>query len=162
MQSIPAKDILAACDGMLRKQLYVVLTKPTRNLAPIMEVLDEHLQFQIDLERRGIMFGAGPFWTDDLEAFERGSMDEEVFSHLQWIVREGPYVGIWPIVVADLEQDQKSGVELLRQFGTIIFEALHNSAGSASKYRPPELLARYPNFEVSTGAEILRFAVPAA
>lgn len=74
MQSIPAKDILAACDGMLRKQLYVVLTKPTRNLAPIMEVLDEHLQFQIDLERRGIMFGAGPFWTDDEQSWEGDGM----------------------------------------------------------------------------------------
>jgi hypothetical protein len=74
MQSIPAKDILAACDRMLRKQLYVVLTKPTRDLAPIMEVLDEHLQFQIDLERRGIMFGAGPFWTDDEQSWEGDGM----------------------------------------------------------------------------------------
>lgn len=74
MQSIPAKDILAACDGMLRKQLYVVLTKPTQGLAPIMEVLDEHLQFQIDLERRGIMFGAGPFWTDDEQSWEGDGM----------------------------------------------------------------------------------------
>ena len=28
-------------------------------------MLDEHLQYQISLEQRGIMFGAGPFWTDD-------------------------------------------------------------------------------------------------
>ncbi len=27
--------------------------------------LDEHSKFQVDLERRGIMFGAGPFWDDD-------------------------------------------------------------------------------------------------
>lgn len=30
-----------------------------------MKSLEEHLKFQVDLERRGIMFGAGPFWDDD-------------------------------------------------------------------------------------------------
>ena len=74
MQSIPAKDILAACDGMLRKQLYVVLTKPAQGLDPIMKVLKEHLEFQMDLERRGIMFGAGPFWTDDEQSWEGDGM----------------------------------------------------------------------------------------
>jgi uncharacterized protein YciI len=74
MQSILAKDILAACDTMLRKQLYVVLTKPAQGLEPIMKVLNEHLQFQMDLERRGIMFGAGPFWTDDEQSWEGEGM----------------------------------------------------------------------------------------
>jgi len=74
MKPIPAKDILAACDGMLRKQLYVVLTKPAQGLEPIMNVLKEHLAFQIDLEKRGIMFGAGPFWTDDEQSWEGDGM----------------------------------------------------------------------------------------
>jgi uncharacterized protein YciI len=30
-----------------------------------MENVEEHLKFQVSLEERGIMFGAGPFWTDD-------------------------------------------------------------------------------------------------
>ncbi len=59
------KDILDASKGMLQKQLYVVFTKPTRGLGPVLENLNGHLEFQCSLERRGIMFGAGPFWTDD-------------------------------------------------------------------------------------------------
>lgn len=71
---IPVKDILQACEGMLRKQLYVVFTKPTQGLEPIMANLKEHLDFQIDLERRGIMFGAGPFWNDTEDAWEGEGM----------------------------------------------------------------------------------------
>jgi uncharacterized protein YciI len=72
--SIPARDIINACDGMLRKQLYVVFTTPTNGLEPVMAVIKEHLAFQIDLEQRGIMFGAGPFWTDDESAWEGEGM----------------------------------------------------------------------------------------
>ena len=74
MTSIPARDIINACEGMLRKQLYVVFTKPTNGLGPVMEVIKEHLAFQVDLEQRGIMFGAGPFWTDDEAAWEGEGM----------------------------------------------------------------------------------------
>ena len=74
MPPIPAKDILKACEAMLRKQLYVVLTKPTNGLEPVMAVLKEHLDFQIDLERRGIMFGAGPFWNDAEDLWEGEGM----------------------------------------------------------------------------------------
>jgi uncharacterized protein YciI len=73
-QSIAAADILKACEAMLRKQLYVVFTKPTNGMGPVMEVLKEHLDFQIDLERRGIMFGAGPFWNDAEDAWEGEGM----------------------------------------------------------------------------------------
>ena len=62
---IMAQDVKDACEGMLRKQLYAVFTRPADGLGAVMEVLDEHLKFQISLEERGIMFGAGPFWTDD-------------------------------------------------------------------------------------------------
>lgn len=74
MPPIPVKDILQACEGMLRKQLYVVFTKPTQGLEPVMANLKEHLDFQIDLERRGIMFGAGPFWNDTEDAWEGEGM----------------------------------------------------------------------------------------
>jgi len=74
MQSIPAADILEACEAMLRKQLYVVFTKPVNGMEPVMANLKEHLDFQIDLERRGIMFGAGPFWNDAEDAWEGEGM----------------------------------------------------------------------------------------
>jgi len=63
--SVTKADILQACKDMLRKELYVVFTTPTNGLGPVMQHLDEHLQFQIGLEKKGIMFGAGPFFADN-------------------------------------------------------------------------------------------------
>jgi uncharacterized protein YciI len=73
-QSIPKAAILEACEAMLRKQLYVIFTKPVNGMDPVMAVLEEHLKFQIDLEKRGIMFGAGPFWNDAEDAWEGEGM----------------------------------------------------------------------------------------
>lgn len=63
--NITKDDILKASAGMLQKQLYVVFTSPTNGMGPVMENIEEHLKFQVDLEQRGIMLGAGPFWADD-------------------------------------------------------------------------------------------------
>ncbi len=62
---ITKDDILEASKGMLQKQLYVVFTTPTDGMGPVMENIREHLKFQVELERKGIMLGAGPFWADD-------------------------------------------------------------------------------------------------
>lgn len=62
---VPAANILEASKGMAQKQLYVVFTNPTNGLDPVLKNIEEHLKFQVDLEKRGIMFGAGPFWDDD-------------------------------------------------------------------------------------------------
>lgn len=62
---ITKDDILEASKGMLQMQLFVVFTTPTNGMGPVMENIEEHLQFQVNLEQRGIMFGAGPFWADD-------------------------------------------------------------------------------------------------
>ncbi|MCY4551998.1 MAG: YciI family protein [Defluviicoccus sp.] len=59
------EDVMNACAGMLQKQLYVVFTTPTNGLGPVMENIGPHLEYQVSLEERGIMFGAGPFWSDD-------------------------------------------------------------------------------------------------
>ena len=62
---VTKKDILIASSHMLNKDLYVVFTKPTNGLGPVMENIEEHLKFQVSLEEKGIMFGAGPFWEDN-------------------------------------------------------------------------------------------------
>lgn len=62
---VMVQDILNASRGMLQKQLYVVFTTPANGLGPVMANIEPHLKFQVELERKGIMFGAGPFWTDD-------------------------------------------------------------------------------------------------
>ncbi len=67
---IKVEDILEASKGMLQKQLYVVFTSPTKGLGPVMENIGPHLKYQVELEEKGIMCGAGPFWTDDEQAWE--------------------------------------------------------------------------------------------
>ena len=63
--TITKDDILEASKGMLQLQLYVVFTTPTNGMGPVMENLEEHLKFQVSLEDRGIMVGAGPHWLED-------------------------------------------------------------------------------------------------
>jgi len=71
---ITVEEILEASRGMLQKQLYVVFTTPTKGLGPVMENIGPHLKYQVELEEKGIMFGAGPFWTDDERAWDGDGM----------------------------------------------------------------------------------------
>ena len=59
---------------MLQKQLYVVFTTPANGMGPVMANIEAHLKFQIELEKKGIMFGAGPFWTDDEKQWQGEGM----------------------------------------------------------------------------------------
>lgn len=70
--SVPANDIIQECQtrGYLAKQLYIVSTRPANGIGPVMENLAVHLSFQEELERDGIMFAAGPNWTDDMQEWE--------------------------------------------------------------------------------------------
>lgn len=71
-KSVPAADIVNECRtrGYLAKQLYAIFTRPTNGIGPIMENLAEHLGYQEYLEREGIMFAAGPHWTDNEQDWE--------------------------------------------------------------------------------------------
>ena len=71
---ISVQDILNASAGCLQKQMYVYFTTPANGLGPVMENLEDHLKFQIELEQKGVMFGAGPFWTDDEQRWEGEGM----------------------------------------------------------------------------------------
>ena len=62
---ITKQDVLNVSSEMLNKDLYVVFTKPTNGMIPVMENLEDHLKFQVSLEKQKIMFGAGPFWEDN-------------------------------------------------------------------------------------------------
>jgi uncharacterized protein YciI len=72
--NITKDDILQASKGMLQKQLYVVFTTPTDGMGPVMENIEEHLKFQVELEQKGIMLGAGPFWADDEQSWHGEGM----------------------------------------------------------------------------------------
>lgn len=62
---LQVKDVMQASGAMLQKQLYAIFTVPTGGIEPILAQLEEHLAFQIQLERDGIMYAAGPMWSDD-------------------------------------------------------------------------------------------------
>ena len=59
------EDVKKASSAMLQKQLYAIFTVPTGGIEPILAGLEEHLGFQMQLEREGIMYAAGPMWSDD-------------------------------------------------------------------------------------------------
>ena len=67
---ITKHDILEKTPQMLQKQLYVVHTKPTNGMGPVMDNIGPHLEFQVKIEQEGIMFAAGPLWADDEETWE--------------------------------------------------------------------------------------------
>lgn len=66
-RSVPAAAILEASGAMLQKQLYAIFTEPTDGLGAVFANIEAHLEFQVSLENDGIMFAAGPMWTDDEE-----------------------------------------------------------------------------------------------
>ncbi|MEE9255954.1 MAG: YciI family protein [bacterium] len=71
---ITREDVLEASKGMLQKQLYVYFTTPASGMGPVMENLGAHLAFQVELEKKGIMFGAGPHWSEDEKRWEGDGM----------------------------------------------------------------------------------------
>jgi uncharacterized protein YciI len=68
--AIPMAAVMEASSAMLQKQLYAIFTRPVRGLGPVLEKMEDHLAFQVGLEREGVMFAAGPMWTDDGERWE--------------------------------------------------------------------------------------------
>lgn len=96
---------------MLRKKLYVVLSKGGATPERLGAVLPEHLEFMIGLEKRGLLFASGPLTTapgqpvgDGLTVLRASSMDEardiaagdpfvtsgiRTFEVREWTVMEG-------------------------------------------------------------------------
>ncbi len=68
--ALPVAAVMDASAAMLQKQLYAIFTTPVNGIAPVLENMEEHLAFQVGLEREGIMFAAGPMWTDDEKSWE--------------------------------------------------------------------------------------------
>ena len=46
--------------GMLRKKLYVILSKGGATVDEIGAVLPQHLEYMIGLEKKGVLFASGP------------------------------------------------------------------------------------------------------
>ena len=109
---LPVDDVRKASSAMLQKQLYAIFTTPTGGIERILEGLAEHLAFQMQLEGEGVMYAAGPMWSDDerhwdgdgMVVVRAGSRDEAVaiaerdpmhrsgarkFTVRPWMINEG-------------------------------------------------------------------------
>jgi uncharacterized protein YciI len=54
------REVEALHDRMLKKQLWVIITKRVAAPEEMKKHLKAHLEHQISLEKQGIMYGAGP------------------------------------------------------------------------------------------------------
>ena len=52
----------------------MIFTTPTNGIAPVLDNLQRHLDYQESLERRGVMVAAGPHWTDDEQRWDGEGM----------------------------------------------------------------------------------------
>lgn len=64
----PIEKILA---GLLHKELYIAITEPLSDPG-LAEKLREHILGQIDLERRNVLFGAGPLQDEEKDRPTKG------------------------------------------------------------------------------------------
>ena len=69
-RAVPAAAVLEASKGMIQRQLDAIFTTRSDGLGPVFAVIEEHLKFQIKLEEEGILYAAGPMWTDDEQSWE--------------------------------------------------------------------------------------------
>jgi uncharacterized protein YciI len=108
MTSSAEERIRQLTQGMLRKTLYVVLWTGGASRDRLRDLLPSHLEFMIDLEKRGILFASGPLdggaRGDGLTILRAASLDEakeianrdpfvvnglRTFEVREWTVMEG-------------------------------------------------------------------------
>lgn len=65
-------DVHPQTAGFLGKEMYLVITRPVRGPGITNELLAAHLAHQVDLERRGILFAAGPLYPRESNLPEAG------------------------------------------------------------------------------------------
>jgi len=70
MADVPS-NVDPATKSFLGKEMYLVVTRPVRS-PEIAKRLGDHLAHQIELEKRGIMFAAGPLYPRGSETPEAG------------------------------------------------------------------------------------------
>ena len=102
-KSVPAAAVLEASKEMLQRQLYAIFTTPLNGLGPVFAVIEEHLKFQVQLEADGILYAAGPMWTDDEQEWEgEGLVVVKAASRAE------------AIAIAELDPMHKSGARSFR------------------------------------------------
>ena len=59
-------------DKMLQKELYVIFTRPVAPREELMKLLPQHLARQVELEKQGVLFAAGPMESRDEDKVRTG------------------------------------------------------------------------------------------
>jgi uncharacterized protein YciI len=84
-------DVHPTTTKFLGKEMYLVVTRPVRS-PEIEKMLKAHLDHQVELEKRGIMFAAGPLYPRGSELPEAGMfvLRAKSFEEADAIAREDP------------------------------------------------------------------------
>lgn len=84
-------DVHPLTKKFLGKEFYLVVTRPVRS-PEIEKKLADHLTHQVEMERRGIMFAAGPLYARDSEVPEAGMfvLRANSFEEAESLAKEDP------------------------------------------------------------------------
>ncbi len=79
--------------GMLRKRLFVVISKGSGRPELISSLLPEHLQYMIGLEKAGILFASGPLGAGDSAAVGDGLtvLNVDTLEHARTLASIDPF-----------------------------------------------------------------------
>jgi hypothetical protein len=94
---------------------------------------------------------------DDFQSFAPMLSDYSVYLNLKALVAKGPNSGIWPIISIKPGDVHSAKGQLLRSFGTYIFEKVDNDPGlipGSELMTPPELIHQ-PNYNVIIGGRLI-------
>ena len=73
---VSKESVKERCKNMLCMDLYVIFTRRIQgvSISQMREVTPDHLKYQVELERQGVMWGAGPLFTPDDQSWEGDGM----------------------------------------------------------------------------------------
>lgn len=91
MADVPS-DVHPLTQQYLGKEMYLVVTRPVRS-PEIAKRLGDHLAHQVDLEKRGILFAAGPLYPRDSNIPEAGMfvLRANSFEEAEAIAKTDPF-----------------------------------------------------------------------
>jgi hypothetical protein len=100
--------------------------------------------------------GALMLVIDDYRSFASMLSDYSVYLNLKTLVSLGPKYGVWPIISIEPGDIHSSKGQLLRSFGTYIFERIKKDPGliPADEAMHPSDLIYEPNFDVIIGGQL--------
>lgn len=101
--------------------------------------------------------GAMLLLIDDFQSFAPMLGDYSVYLNLKTLVTKGPNSGVWPIISIMPDDVYSTKGQLLRSFGTYIFEKVDNDAGliPESKLLDHPALIAQPNYNVIIGGRLI-------